>query len=193
MPVPIRLRDMPTGGRGKWGRQGSERASLSCLLHTFSFYLSPFHFRASCSHLHAVAVLTKENCGSGKPVVSQGPGLQISNAAWECLWEAGRHLVASPGAECGWWSQPQGIQRVSEFWYLSPNSIQTPNMHGFEECIVQTHLILARSLFKPLTTLNLIRKSRGHWRHLIKGIGLLLRLHDLGFRREFHWLCSDVK
>lgn len=53
----------------------------------FSFYLFPFSFRAPCSHLHAVAALTKENCSLGKPVVSNSPRLWIPNAYCMRVWE----------------------------------------------------------------------------------------------------------
>lgn len=68
VPMPIHLQSMPKAeGKGKLGWQGSSRASLFSA-DSFPFYLFLFSFWASCSHLHAVVVLTKEKCSPVKPV-----------------------------------------------------------------------------------------------------------------------------
>lgn len=182
VPVPLHLRDPRRTGNG------ADRAVRAPLLPCAHF---PFISPPSAGEL---LVLTFMLC-----LCWQRKTGALGNRCWGtaglCMhvWEGepeGRQ-ESGPAAWAG--VGPRCIHRVSEFWYLSSQSNQISNVRGPEECIVQTDLILAQSLFKPLTTLNLIRKSRGHWRHLIKGIGLLLHLHDLRFIREVHWLCSNVK
>lgn len=121
----------------------------------FSFYLFPFSFRASCSHLHAVAVMTKENCSPGKPVVSNSPRFWIPNIYCMCHVGGRARGKGEPGQVTWEGVGPGGIHR----------NASSQDLH-FDTCLLiqSKHLmftVLRNALFKQIWFLP--RAFSSHW------------------------------